>query len=140
MNKLFTLTLFIFQVLSLQAQNTQRPFQANLYNDEFQVVMKINFYDQNITVPGQELYGLLPGYLAKKYNSFSWVITSAKVKGNKAQLALINDYGSEDLTATLMQKNDSIYILKQETGSSLKVPNNGKWQKLPKVMELKRTK
>ena len=50
---------------------------------------------------------------------------------------LINDYGSEDLTATLTRKNDSIYILKQESGSTLKVPKNSKWQKLPKVLELK---
>ena len=53
---------------------------------------------------------------------------------------LINDYGSEDLTATLTQKNDSIYILKQESGSTLKVPKNSKWQKIPKTLEMKRRK
>ena len=51
---------------------------------------------------------------------------------------LINDYGSEDLTATLTRKNDSIYVLKQESGSTIKVPNKGKWQKLPKTLEFKR--
>ena len=88
--------------------------------------------------PAFELYGTLPGYLGKKNNSFCWVITSASIKDKKtATLNLINDYGSEDLTATLTQKNDSIYILRQESGSTLKVPKNSKWQKLPKVLELK---
>jgi hypothetical protein len=89
-------------------------------------------------VPGQDLFGQLPGYLGKKNNSFAWLITSAKINGDKAKLQLINDYGSEDLTATLTRKNDSIYVLKQESGSTLKVPNKGKWLKLPKTLEFKR--
>ena len=119
-------------------QKDSTTFRAYLYNNEYDVYLKINFYDEDIKVPGQELYGTLPGYLGKKNNSFCWVITSAKIKDKKtATMNLINDYGSEDLTATLTRKNDSIYILKQESGSTLKVPKNSKWQKLPKVLELK---
>ena len=119
-------------------QKDSTTFRAYLYNNEYDVYLKINFYDEDIKVPGQELYGTLPGYLGKKNNSFCWVITSAKIKDKKtATMNLINDYGSEDLTATLTRKNDSIYILKQESGSTLKVPKNNKWQKLPKVLELK---
>ena len=122
-------------------QKDSTTFRAYLYNNTYEVYLQINLYDENIKVPGQELYGTLPGYLGKKNNSFCWVITSAKIKDNKtATLDLINDYGSEDLTATLTQKNDSIYILKQESGSTLKVPKNGKWQKIPKTIELKRRK
>ena len=119
-------------------QKDSTIFRAYLYNNEYDVYLNINFYDENIKVPGQELYGPLPGYLGKKNNSFCWVITSAKIKDKKtATMTLINDYGSEDLTATLTRKNDSIYILKQESGSTLKVPKNSKWQKLPKILELK---
>ena len=119
-------------------QKDSTTFRAYLYNNDYEVYLNINFYDENIKVPGQELYGNLPGYLGKKNNSFCWVITSAKIKDKKtATMNLINDYGSEDLTATLTRKNDSIYILKQESGSTLKVPKNSKWQKLPKVLELK---
>ena len=121
-------------------QKDSTIFRAYLYNNEYDVYLNINFYDENIKVPGQELYGPLPGYLGKKNNSFCWVITAAKVAGKTATISLINDYGSEDLTATLAQKNDSIYILKQESGSTLKVPKNGKWQKIPKTIELKRRK
>ena len=122
------------------AQGKEGPFHAYLYNNEYEVFLKINLYDEDVEVPGQELYGPLPGYLGKKHNSFCWVITAAEVKGKTATLSLINDYGSEDLTATLTLHNDSTYVLKQEKGSTLKVPKNNKWQKLPKTLELKRQK
>ena len=53
-------------------------------------------------------------------------------------MQLINDFGSEDLSATLTRENDSIYVFKQGSGNTIKVPNNGKWQKLPKTLEFKR--
>ena len=122
-------------------QTDSTAFRAYLYNNEYEVYLRINLYDEDIKVPGQELYGTLPGYLGKKNNSFCWVVTSARIKDSKtATLDMINDYGSEDLTATLIRKNDSIYILKQESGSTLKVPKNSKWQKIPKTLELKRRK
>ena len=138
MNKLIAISLFCLFGIGLRAQNNNGPFRAYIYNNEYDVYLRINFYDQDVTVPSQDLYGQLPGYLGKKNNSFAWLITSATIKGDKAHLALINDYGSEDLTATLTRKNDSIYVLKQEAGSTLKVPNKGKWQKLPKTLEFKR--
>ena len=142
MRKTFLLIIALWLTISAFAeQKDSTTFRAYLYNNEYEVYLNINFYDENIKVPGQELYGELPGYLGKKNNSFCWVITSAKIKDKKtATMNLINDYGSEDLTATLTQKNDSIYILKQESGSTLKVPKNSKWQKIPKTIELKRRK
>ena len=138
MKKLMALALICLTNLTLNAQNTNEPFRAYLINKEYDVFLKIDFYKQNITVPGQDLYGELPGYLSKNKNSFCWLITSVKVEGQTAQLAMINDYGSEDLTASLTIKNDSIYVLHQEEGSTLKVPKNGKWQKIPNLIELKR--
>ena len=121
------------------AQQDNTAFRAYLYNNEYDVYLRINFYDQDVTIPGQELYGELPGYLGKKNNSFCWVITSCKVESEKkATLQLINDFSSEDLTATLTRKNDSIYVLRQGDGNPIKVPSKGKWQKLPKTIELKR--
>ena len=112
------------------AQKQGDSFRAYLFNNTYNVYLRINFYDQDVTVPGQELYGKLPGYLGKLHNSFCWVITSCEVKNEKtAELQLINDFGSEDLTATLTRENDSIYGLEQGAGSTIKVPNNGKWPK-----------
>ena len=131
----FILTLMLSPVF---AQESKKPFRAYLINKEYSVYLRIDFYQESISVPGQDLYGRLPGFLSKQHNSFCWLITSAEVEGNKATLQMINDYGSEDLTATLTAESDSVYILKQIEGSTLKVPNNGKWQKLPKSLELKR--
>ena len=138
MKKLIAIFLIFLPNLNLSAQNTVEPFRAYLINNEYEVYLRIDFYDETITIPGQELYGELPGYLGKKNNSFCWVITSAKIQDRTAHLAMINDYGSEDLTAVLTAKNDSLYELRQVEGSTLKVPKNGKWQKLPKTLEFKR--
>ena len=138
MKKLLILSFVCLTSIVLNAQNTSEPFRAYLINNEYDVFLKIDFYKQNITVPGQDLYGELPGYLSKNKNSFCWLVTSVKIEGPTAHLAMINDYGSEDLTASLTIKDDSTYVLRQEDGSTLKVPKNGKWQKLPKTLEFKR--
>ena len=137
-NSIFTLAIWLVSLQSM-AQSEAKPFQAYLYNEEYEVYLQIDFYDESVSVPGNELYGQLPGYLGKKNNSFCWPITTAKLKNAKtAELNLINDYGSEDLAATLTCENDSTYTLKQGKGSALKVPKNGKWQKLPGTLTLKR--
>ncbi len=138
MNKLFSFAFAILFAIPAMAQKNDKPFRAYLINKEYDVYLRIDFYDESITVPGQELYGNLPGYLGKLHNTFCWVITSATMKDNTARIAMINDFGSEDLIATLTFENDSLYRLKQIEGSSLKVPKNGKWQKLPKTLEFKR--
>ena len=134
--------LLLFAALTsalVMAQEEAKPFRAYLYNDEYDVYLRIDFYDESILIPGNELYGQLPGYLGKKNNTFCWPITSAKLKNeHTAELSLINDYGSEDLTATLTCENDSTYTLKQGKGSTLKVPKNGKWQKLPTTLPFTR--
>lgn len=132
---------FITCLLALTAfaQKEERTFKGYLVNDEYEVFLRINFYDKNIRIAGQDLYGELPGYLGKRHNSFCWVMVDAEVESEKkATMTMINDFGSEDLVASLTRKNDSIYIFKQEKGSTVKIPKNGKWQKLPKTLELKR--
>ena len=138
MKKIITISILAFLLSPTLAQENKEPFRAYLINKEYNVYLRIDFYQENISVPGQDLYGKLPGYLSKQHNSFCWLITSAEVEGNKATLQMINDYGSEDLTATLTAESDSVYVLKQIEGSTLKIPNNGKWQKLPKTLELRR--
>jgi len=121
------------------AQKDSTSFKGYLYNDEYNVYMNINLYDKNINVPNHELFGEMPGYLGKRMNDFFWLITSGKIKSPvKAELKMINDYGSEDQNATLTKVNDSTYILRQGNGSIIKVANKGKWQKLPKEMKFKK--
>lgn len=139
MRKFLVIILLVIVATNGYAQKDNTAFRAFLYNNEYEVYLRINFYDQDITIPGQELYGDLPGYLGKKNNSFCWVITSCDIKSDKkATMQLINDFGSEDLRATLIRKNDSVYVLQQNEGNTIKVPRKGKWQKLPKELEFKK--
>ena len=128
MTRILLLALLQLCCTTLFAQDEKQTFRAYLYNNEYEV-------------PGQPLYGKLPGFLGKVHNSFCWVITSCKIKNEReAEFDLINDFGSEDLHASLFCHNDSTYVLHQLKGSTLKVPKNGKWQKLPKYLVLKRRK
>ena len=123
----------------MAAQNAHKTFAGLFVNDEYNIYLKIDLYSDGIEVPEHEMFGLLPGYLGKKHNNFYWLITSYNIKSKKtANLELINDYGSEDLTASITMKNDSTFILKQIKGSDLKVPNKGKWQKIPSEIVLKK--
>lgn len=142
---IFTLMLAALYIQATAQTSPQRPFQAYLYNEEYQVWLDINFYDNNINVPYQEIFGPLPGYLGAKRDSRKWLITDANVKGNTAIVTIVNDYGSEDLTAILtyngdgkQQENGSVggatYTLTQKSGSTMKIVVNRKWVKLPKKL------
>jgi hypothetical protein len=117
------------------------PFKAYIYNKEYKVYMRINLYDNDIKIPGQEIFGEIGGFLRSDDDSRCWIITSAEVNEKKktANLEIINDYGSEDLTATLSYNpKDSVYTLKQGAGSTIKIARNRKWVKLPSTMKFKR--
>ena len=122
--KRILLCLCCLWVAAVYAQNDSTSFKGYFYNKDFGVYLRINFHRQNIIIPGEELLGEVPGYLGKEHNSFCWPIISVEVKGKKASLQMVNDYGSEDLEATLTRQHDSIYVLKQGKGSTIKVPNN----------------
>lgn len=115
----------------LWAQSGKTPFKGTFLNKEYQVYLTIDFQDQKVTVPRQEIFGELPGYLGDQKDSRKWLITSAKVKGNTAYLKMINDYGSEDLEAELTLEKDGSYTLEQKKGSSIKIARNRKWTKIP---------
>ena len=136
---IFIFAVSLMALTGASAQEASGPFRAYLFNKEYQLFIRLDLYGETITIPGQDLYGELPGYIGRKQNSYCWVVTSAEVKANKARLTLINDYGSEDFTATLTQHNDTLYTLQYEDGSTFKMPLNGKWQKLPKKLDFIRS-
>jgi hypothetical protein len=140
MKKLITIAFLLLADYALWAQTPCDDFRAYLYNKEYGVFLKIDLCDESITIPDQDFYGSLPGYMGKKVNNFIWLITSAEVKGKSAKLTMINEFGSEDLIASLVRENDSLYIFRQEEGSQLKLSQKGKWQKMPKKMEFIRQK
>lgn len=138
MKRLSILAIISAIALNALSQNDS-IFKCNLYNEEYKVYMNINLYDSNITAPRQEIFGELPGYFGQDNDSRAWLITDAKIsKSNVAKLSIVNDYGSEDLTATLTVDKDGNYILKQEDGSRIKIVENRKWVKIPTELKFKK--
>ena len=116
------------------AQKDSTIFKGYLSNNEHEVYLQINFYQNDIKVPGQEIFGTIAGFLGDRKDSRKWLITDAVIEGKTAHLSIINDYGSEDLTADLTLESDGTYSLKQITGSNIKIARNRKWVKIPKKL------
>lgn len=122
------------------AQTDSTVFKGYFVNKEYNIYIKIDLYKQNIKVPGQEIFGEIPGFVGDNLDSRKWLITDAAIHDNTATLSVINDYGSEDLTAELTKSADSTYVLKQLKGSNMKIARNRKWVKLPKSINFERKK
>lgn len=116
------------------AQKDSTIFKGYLSNNEYEVYLQINFYQNDIKVPGQEIFGTIAGFLGDRKDSRKWLITNAAIEGKTAHLSIINDYGSEDLTADLTLESDGTYSLKQITGSNIKIARNKKLVKIPKKL------
>ena len=116
------------------AQKDSTIFKGYLSNNEYEVYLQINFYQNDIKVPGQEIFGTIAGFLGDRKDSRKWLITDAVIEGKTAHLSIINDYGSEDLTADLTLESDGTYSLKQIVGSNIKIARNRKWVKIPKKL------
>lgn len=139
MNKYIITAILLFMSISLSAQKESMAFKGHFYNKEYDIYLIIDLYDMDVEVPNHSMFGNLPGYLGKRLNNFYWLVTSGKIKNDSyAELDMINDFGSEDTRVSLKQINDSTLIFKQEEGSTMKIANNGKWQKLPKELKLKK--
>ena len=123
---------------SAQEAKSDSVFHTYIYNDEYKVYMELNLYGNDVDVPGQDVFGKVPGYFGAVRDSRKWLITDAKLSGaDKADLDIVNDYGSEDLTATLTyDKSTGKYVLRQTGGSRLKIVVNRKWVKIPTELEL----
>ncbi len=132
MKKIIISLLTAFITVSANAQESS-VFKGYIYNGEYQVYINMDFYKKNITVPNQEIFGELPGYVGANRDSRKWLFTSADIQDSvTAKLAITNDYGSEDLEAILKKLPNGTYELEQKEGSTLKIAVNRKWVKIPK--------
>lgn len=140
MRKLIVLCAMCATIFTAFAQSVkENTFCGYLYNDDYKVYLKIDFLN-NITVPGQEVFGTMPGYLGALRDSRKWLITSADIIDAKtANIAITNDYGSEDLEATLECTEDGSYLLRQTSGSRIKIVVDRKWVKLPSELTFVRS-
>jgi hypothetical protein len=138
MNRWFLVIALLIASLHVVAEDS--IFHTRIYNKEYDVFLQLNLYEETEMIPGQDILGKTYGYLKKTTDSRVWIITDAMISkdGKSAHLEMINDYGSEDLNASLTQEPDGTFTLKQLEGSTLKVAGKGKWIKLPKTMTFKK--
>lgn len=135
--RICVVSLMFLNLLGAYAQH--RYFDGHFFNEEYNIYLVINLYENKIVVPGQEIFGEMAGYLGDYKDGRKWLITDAKINSNdnSAELSMVNDYGSEDLKAEFTRNKDGNYTLKQLKGSSLKIARNRKWVKLPKLLIFK---
>lgn len=135
---IFSVLLMFCTIPAVAQESNDNIFKGRIENAEYQVWIEMNFYENNVKVPQQAVLGELPGYFGAKRDSRKWPILDADIKGNTATITLVNDYGSEDLVATLTHNADGTYTLVQKSGSTLKIAVNNKWVKIPKKLVLKK--
>ena len=134
------LFLFVMSLVSAAAVAQQgRLFDTTIRNEEYKIYIRLNLYDKNITVPGQDVLGEVDGYFGSTQSSTKWIVVASRlIDGRTAEIEVVNDYGSEDFTATLKVNDDGTYEYKKDGGSTLKFAVRGKWQKIPGNLELVR--
>lgn len=129
--------MMIMCTINVHGQSVE-PFKGKFVNDEYQIYLKLNAYEQNITVPDQEIYGELPGYFGSKRDSRQWLVIECEIiNNNTVEMKVVNDYGSEDFTARLTLNSDGTYTLKHLEGSTYKIVVDSKYVKIPKKIEMK---
>lgn len=137
MKRTLTILYMLLMAVVAMAQDSL-TFKGRISNADYQVWIEMDFYEKGVVCPGQEIFGENPGYLGAKRDSRKWIILDADVEGQSARLTIINDYGSDDLTATLTRQADDTFLLEQKEGSPLRIVVNNKWVKLPKRLTFKK--
>ena len=136
-----SVSIFVFVLVFVGSAAAQQkpdgPFKCIVTNQEYNVFLRLNLYEETIPIPGQDILGNTFGYLKKTTDSRVWIVTGVDISkdGKKANLEMVNDYGSEDLNAELTITNDTTYVLRQLEGSTIKVAGKNKWIKLPKELK-----
>ncbi len=135
------------EISTTTTENTNKPsgikaiipdsmiFKCELFNKEYNVYIRIDLNSKQIRVPGQDIFGFVPGFFGDYEDARKWLFTDAELmNSHTAKLQIVNDYGSEDLEATLTFEKDGTYTLTQNSGSVLKIARNRKWVKIPKKL------
>lgn len=137
MKRRLLLMLIVCLMQTVGALAQEKVFLGRFHNTELDLVLDMNLYEETVKIPGQDVLGEVYGYVEKNTDSRVWIIMGVKLSDDNksAELSVINDYGSEDLVATISHDDDGGFTLRQQEGSTMKVAVRGKWVKLPKVMK-----
>lgn len=115
----------------------QEPWRLHLTCDE-EVELRLNLYEEDINVPGMDLFGKMNGYLGGKIYGV-WPITSFKILSDKeATLRVSNDLGSETQALRLTCQTDSTWTLQLEGRNVIRKVEGKKLVKVPSTYLMRR--
>ena len=77
MKKTYTIIILLLAALNSIAQSTKN-FSGKFVNEELGIYLVIDFYQNNVVVPNQEIYGAMPGFLGDYKDGRKWLITDAR--------------------------------------------------------------
>ena len=110
----------------------QGPFKGKFVDESHEIFIVINLYDKDVIIPDQELYGEMDGFIGSRRNTLVWMITDSKIiSDKKAEIEIVNDYGSEDADAELIFEDENTLVYNKKHGSNLRFSKNGKWIRMP---------
>ncbi len=130
--------LLLFTMYGKAQTVTDSTFVGKISNDELKIYLVMNLIEKNVIVPQQEVFGEVDGYMGCKDTVHVWTIVSSEIKGHMARIEMINNYGSEDITATITLEKDGSFTYKHISGSTLKFPVGQKWYKIPSKVSFKK--
>ena len=108
------------------------PFRGTFRGDDLKITLEINLYEEDVRVPGMEMFGPMNGYLRGTDLYCTWYVSSIqKTTDSEATVHFSNELGSETQVAELTLKDDSLLTLRQTKGAVLKKVVGKKLQKLP---------
>ena len=115
------------------------PWKFRAGNNEMNLYIEADLYEESVDVPGMEWFGPLNGYICGSGIYGVWAVTSVKKCSNKeAVVHFSNALGSETQAARLIWQNDSTLLLEQKGGTTFKRVEGKKLVKLPGSFTLKR--
>ena len=130
--------LLLFTMYGKAQTVTDSTFVGKISNDELKIYLVMNLIEKKVIVPQQEVFGEVDGYMGCKDTAHVWTIVSSEIKGHTARIKMINNYGSEDITATITLEKDGSFTYKHISGSTLKFPVGQKWYKIPSKVSFKK--
>ncbi len=116
----------------------QGPWKMNLTCEAEKIVLKMDLYEESITVPRMEMFGPMNGYLGGNIYGV-WSITSFDIKNDReVTLRVSNDLGSETQRIELTQQTDSTWLLRFAGRNVVKRSDGKKLIKIPAELLMKK--
>lgn len=149
LHALVLLCLVLYSSIGVYAQTLVQPLsrsQGRFSNKDVGIVLVLDLRQEQLTIPGYEFLGPVPGYMYGTKNQALygyWFVTNADYTAkdsSKINLKFMSDAAADPQQLRLTFKNDSTIECKLEGGIEMRrqVGNTRKLEKINGVFELVR--